>query len=77
MKKVVIDVEKICKHGKKNGVPYKEMFKCLEISKQRLQTLRKGNKIETMDFIKLCEICAIDILDWNEYTKEIEVSKKG
>lgn len=76
MKKTVIDVDAICMKGKKNGVSFTEMFKCLEISKQRLYQLREGSSIETMQFLKLCEVCKINLLDWENYTKEIEVDKK-
>jgi len=76
LKKTVIDVDKICKHGKEHGITYKQMYSCLEISKQRLHQLRNGNKIETMEFIKLCELCEVEISDWKSYIKEVEINKE-
>lgn len=78
LKEEVIDVDKICKHGKENGVSYAEMAECLGVSRQRLHQFRMYNdRIYALDFIKLCELCAVDLSDWKNYIKEVDLEKES
>lgn len=73
----VIDVEKICQQGKINGVKVNDMAESLGISRQRLFQFRKYNEnMYALDFLKLCEICKINLSDWKDYIKKVDLEKE-
>lgn len=74
-KKKFIDIDMICKEGKKKGISYNEMAKVLGVQRQRLWQYREYNKIYAIEFLMLCDLCGIRISKRNlkKYIKEIEV----